>query len=264
MITAMLPSQILKNIHFRTSEKMAEVGNETIQAVVTSPPYWNLKDYKHADQIGFGQSYEKYHQRLDCVWSECKRVMKPDGTLWIVIDKITQHDRIVHIPYDIVQRCRELGFYVQDMIVWNKPTAIAGMSPNNLVNKYENVIFLSKSKDFKVNLSPRSNIAPDYAKDGRMSDIWRFPVKAGSIRKTYAHEAPYPEELIQRIVRLSTDENDTILDPFLGSGTTMKVALDLNRKAVGYEINPDYLPVIAERFRKLESPSLTHKLAEFA
>ncbi len=258
-----LPTQIAKNIYLKSSEKMTEIENGTVQAVITSPPYWNLKDYKHSKQIGFGESYEKYHERLDKVWSECWRVLKPNGTLWIVIDKIMQHDKIVHIPYDITQRCRRLDFCLQDMIIWNKPTAIAGMSPNNLVNKYENVLFLSKSRHFKLNKPTESNIAPDYTKDGRLTDIWRFPVKAGSIRKTPAHEAPYPEELIRRIVQLSTDEMDITLDPFLGSGTTMKAALELNRRAVGYEINPDFLPVIADRLREVKSLAVTPKLGAF-
>jgi len=263
MSTVTLPSQILKNIHFASSEKMSEIDNETVQAVVTSPPYWNLKDYKHKQQIGLVDSYERYHERLDRVWSECQRVLRSDGTLWIVIDKIMQYDRIVHIPYDIVGRCRKLGFHLQDMIIWNKPTAIAGMSDNNLVNKYENVVFFSKSKTFKLNVPRELKMAPDFTKDGRLTDFWRFPVKAGSIRKTPAHEAPFPEELVQRIIRLSTNETDLVLDPFLGSGTTMKVALELNRMATGYEINPDFLPIMVERLRGVESIVLTPKLGNF-
>src|SRR5438128_370021 len=256
MSTVTLSSQILKNIHFATSEKMAELKDEVIQAVVTSPPYWNLKDYKHKQQIGFEESYDRYHERLDRVWGECQRVLRVDGTLWIVIDKIMQYDEILHIPYDIAGRCRKLGFHLRDMIVWNKPTSIAGMSDNNLVNKYENVVVFSKSRAFKLNVPPELRMGPDFTKDGRLTDLWRFPVKAGSIRKTPAHEAPFPDELIKRIIRLSTDEMDTVLDPFLGSGTTMKVALEMNRKAVGYEINSGYLPVIAERLRGIESLAL--------
>jgi site-specific DNA-methyltransferase (adenine-specific) len=261
-----VPRKIRRNIYFKTSEKMLEVEDDSVQAVVTSPPYWNLKDYGHASQIGFGESYEKYHERLNAVWSECKRVLRQDGTMWIVIDKITQTEEITHIPYDIAHYCRTLGFLLQDMIIWNKPTAIAGMSPLNLVNKFEHVLFLSKSKDVKLRKpKEQKQMPPDWTKEStRLTDFWRIPVKAGSIRKTPAHEAPYPDELIRRIILLSTDERDIVLDPFLGSGTTMKVALQLNRSPIGYEINPDFAPVIADALRGLQPPHLTPSMEEFA
>lgn len=237
-----LPTKIRKSVYFRTSESMKEVEDETIQTVITSPPYWNLKDYGHPQQIGFNESYETYHERIEKVWFECRRVLKKDGTMWIVVDRILRDQEITHIPYDIAQRCRKLGFLLQDIIIWNKPTAIAGMSPKNLVSKYEHILFLSKTKSFKLRaIAEDKKASPDWARDlSRLTDIWRFPVKAGSIKKTPLHEAPYPEELIRRILLLSTDETDTVLDPFLGSGTTMKVALHLNRGCVGYEINPDF------------------------
>jgi site-specific DNA-methyltransferase (adenine-specific) len=257
--------RIREAIHFKSSENMGEVEDTSVQSVITSPPYWNLKDYKHPDQIGFGESYERYHERMDKVWSECKRVLKANGTMWIVIDKIMQTEEVTHIPMHIVQHCRQLGFLLQDMIIWNKPTAIAGMSPDNLVNKYEHVLFFSRSDTFKLRVPQEAKRAPpDWTKDGsKLTDFWRFPVKAGSIRKTPAHEAPYPEELIQRITLLSTDERDTVLDPYLGSGTTMKVALQLNRKCVGYEVNPDFSTVICQMLNGLEPPYVAMKISDF-
>jgi len=254
-------------VYFKSSERMDELEPQTVQSVITSPPYWNLKDYKHDEQIGFGESYEKYHERLNNVWQQCRQVLKPEGTMWVVIDKIIKLDEVVHIPYDIAKHCKRLGFFLQDIIVWNKPTSIAGMNPNNLVNKYESVLFLSKSRTvFKLHVPTDSNVvsAPDYTKDGkRLTDMWRIPVKAGSIRKTPAHEAPYPEELIRRIVLMSTDVDDVILDPFLGSGTTLKVALELRRRCVGYEINPDFSEAIAEHLKEIRPQEFMQKLTEF-
>jgi len=244
-----LPNDIKRNIHFKTGEKMEEIRNSPVQTVVTSPPYWNLKDYKHPEQIGHGETYEKYHERLNKVWAECKRVLKPDGTLWIVVDKITFKGDVLNIPFDIVRNCKNIGFYLKDIVVWNKPTAISGMNPRNLVNKYESVLFFAKSKDdFKFRNLGEEAKTPDATLNRKLlTNLWRFPVKAGSIRKTPPHEAPFPEDLISRIILVSTVEGDLVLDPFLGSGTTLKTALELCRKCVAYEINREFADVIAER-----------------
>ena len=236
-------------VHFTSSERMAEVPDGTAQAVVCSPPYWDLKDYGHRDQIGHGESYQRYHDRMDAVWRECHRALRNDGTMWVVIDKVWAEGEVVHIPYDIAQRCRKLGFLLQDLIVWNKPTAIAGMHPRNSVNKHETVVFLSKSRGFKLDATPpRGAKAPD-ALDGKVSDLWRVVVKAGSIRKTPDHKAPYPDELIERIIACATSPGDLVLDPFLGSGTTAKVAVAMGRRCVGYEINPEFRGLIERRMR---------------
>lgn len=232
---------------------MHQVPSDSVQSVICSPPYWNLKDYGHPKQIGFGESYDIYHKRMDLVWSECKRVLKSTGTMWIVIDKIWYNGEILHIPYDIARHCQALGLFLQDLIIWNKPTAIAGMNERNLVNKYEYIVLLSKDTRFKFNQPLKKNrMPPDFTRDGkRLTDLWRFAVKAGSIRKTPDHKAPYPEELIERIVQISTDEGDTVLDPYLGSGTTMKVALQLGRRCIGYEINRDFESMIMDRLLHL-------------
>jgi DNA modification methylase len=260
-----LAPALAQNVHFSTSERMKEVQSESIQSVICSPPYWNLKDYGHPEQIGHGERYKKYLQRLDSVWLECKRTLRKDGTIWIVVDKIWHQGDLVMIPFDIVKHCRELGFYLQDVIVWNKPTAIAGMNDRNLVNKFEFVIFMSKSKNEVKILRPAQNgkRSPDFDPNtGRLTNLWRFPVKAGSIRKTPNHKAPYPEELIARLVQISSEEGDSILDPFLGSGTTMKVALAHNRRCIGYEINSEFESMIAERMRNLSPSFLQARLQE--
>lgn len=259
-----LPPKIARDIHFATSEKMDKVPDSSVQSVICSPPYWYLKDYEHPDQIGHGESYGRYHERLNLVWSECERTLQPDGTMWIVVDKIWHESDVVHIPYDIAVNCQKLGMYLQDLVIWNKPTAIAGMNDRNLVNKFEYIVFLSKEpRGFKFRQPEESKRPPpDFApKTGLLTDVWRFPVKAGSIRKTPNHKAPYPEELIARIVSVSTDEGDTVLDPFLGSGTTMKVALEVNRRCIGYEINDAFEPMIVDRLRTLSPPGRQVRLS---
>ena len=239
--------------YYATSEDMGDVADGSVRAVVCSPPYWDLKHYGHDDEIGHGESYDRYHARMDAVWKECFKKLASDGTMWIVIDKVWSGGAVIPIPYDIAMRCRKLGFALQDLVVWNKPTAIAGMHPRNSVNKHETVVVLSKSKGASgiLAVARKPNGPPDHSPSGRVTDLWRVVVKAGSIRKTPDHKAPYPEELIQRILELSTSPGDLVLDPFLGSGTTAKVAVSMGRRCVGYEINPAFRPLIEERMRAL-------------
>lgn len=223
-------------VRFGTSESMPEVESGSVQAVVCSPPYWNIKDYGHDAQIGRADPYDRYHDRMDNVWAECHRALRDDGTMWVVVDKVWSKGEVVPIPFDIATRCQRLGFRLLDLVVWNKPTAIAGMTPRNLVNKHETVVVLAKGR------------APKLRAEG-LGDLWRVVVKSGSIRRTPEHEAPYPEELIERIVRCSTDEGDLVLDPFLGSGTTAKVAVGMGRRCAGVELNPAFRAMIEQRLR---------------
>ena len=258
---------VRKNVYFKSSESMNEVEAKAVQAVITSPPYWNLKNYDHTGQIGHGESYEKYHQRLNNVWEECKRVLNSSGTLWIVIDKIIYNSQLLNIPYDIARNCKRIGFFLKDIIIWNKPTSIAGMNKSNLVNKYEYVLVFSKSLDhyrikhvIKNGLIKTPDITPDMA---RLTNLWRFPVKAGSIRRTPEHESHFPEELVKRIIQISTEPNDLILDPFLGSGTTMKAALEIERLCKGYEINEHFANMIIHRIGALGSRFFDSKLSKW-
>lgn len=232
---------------------MREVDDGTVQTIVTSPPYWNLKDYAHPGQIGFGAPYEIYHRRLNRVWLHCKRVLHETGTMWVIISNVKSNGEWVQLPYDIVRNCQRVGLCLQDIAVWNKPTAIAGLATGSLVNKFEHVLFFSKSKRrFKLRTRKVAGSSPDYRLH-RLTNFWRLPVKAGSIGKSPQHEAYFPEELVGRIIEISTDVNDLVLDPFLGSGTTMAVALTLKREFVGYEINRKFLQLMRSRLNLVPS-----------
>ncbi|AXR82104.1 DNA-methyltransferase [Natrarchaeobaculum sulfurireducens] len=249
------------NVHWSTSEDMHEVEDGSVQSVITSPPYWDLKDYGHENQIGTAdESYEHYHDRMEAVWSECYDVLKDNGTMWVVVDTVMDNGDLQLLPYHIAERAEDVGFHLQDMVAWYKPTAIAGMTARNVVNKKEYVVFLSKSKDFKLNIDSESNNGledPAISEERLLGNIWRHPVKRGSAGKNVLHKAPYPISLIDRIVRLSSDEKDTVLDPFLGSGTTAYSALNLGRACIGYELNKEFEDIIIDRLSDLQQKSLT-------
>ena len=251
------------DVYWQTSEDMEPVDDESVQAVVTSPPYWDLKDYQHEDQIGTAdESYNHYHNRMTRVWSECYDALRPDGTMWIVVDTIMDRGDLTLLPYHIVKRCEDLGFVLQDLVTWYKPTAIAGMTDRNVVNKKEYVVYLSKNKKhtfYNDKDGENGKEDPAVAEKGAstLGNVWRHPVKRGTVGQNVLHKAPYPKSLINRIIRLSTQPEDTVLDPFLGSGTTAYSALNLDRECIGFELNRDFEPVIKDRLQALQQRSIT-------
>jgi len=248
------------DVHFTSSEDMDAVEDESIKSVITSPPYWDIKDYGHDDQIGTGDgSYEQYHDRMQNVWSECYNKLADDGSMWVVVDTVMNRGNLRLLPYHIGERAEKEGFVLQDLVTWYKPTAIAGMTERNVVNKKEYIVYLSKNKGHKFRAESGENGAEDPAvEDGhRLGNLWRHPVKRGSVGTNVLHKAPYPISLINRIVQLSTDEGETILDPFLGSGTTAYSALELGRSCVGYELNEEFREVIQKRLAPIQQRSLS-------
>lgn len=238
------------NVHWKSSEKMDEVDDGSVQSVITSPPYWDLKDYNHEAQIGTAdESYGQYHDRMQAVWSECYEKLRDDGTMWIVADTVMQNGDLRLLPYHIVEHAEEVGFRLQDLVTWYKPTAIAGMTDRNVVNKKEYIVFLSKNDEYKFRETNKEGKYEDpaIADEHRLGNLWRHPVKRGTVGQNVLHKAPFPCSLVRRLIKISTTPNDIVLDPFLGSGTTAEVALNLERQCVGYEINPEYESVIRDR-----------------
>jgi len=247
-------------VHWSSSEDMTKVEDGTVQSVITSPPYWDLKDYGHENQIGAGdESYEHYHDRMQTVWNECYDVLCDEGTMWVVVDTVMERGDLQLLPYHIAERAEDVGFLLQDVVTWYKPTAIAGMTDRNVVNKKEYVVYLSKSKEhvFREKEGQNGLEDPAIADGHRLGNLWRYPVKRGSAGQNVLHKSPYPTSLINQIVDVSTDPGDTVLDPFFGSGTTAASALNRGRQCIGYELNEEFEEVIAERLAPLQQRSLT-------
>lgn len=249
------------DLYWKTSERMDEVADDSIQSVVTSPPYWNLKDYGHENQIGTAdQSYEEYHDRLQSVWAECYDKLRADGTMWVVVDTVMERGDLQLLPYHVARRAEEVGFHLQDLVVWYKPTAIAGMTDRNIVNKKEYIVYLSKERDcqfFDDNGQENGIEDPAITGNGALGNLWRHPIKRGTAGQNVLHKAPYPTSLIRRIIELSTAPGATVLDPFLGSGTTAYSALKLDRDCIGYEINPEFAETIEDRLGDLKQRSIS-------
>ena len=243
-------------IHYADSRKMTHVKNNTVTTVVTSPPYWNMFYYGHEDEIGFGQTYDKYLDSLDLVWKQCYDKLVDNGTLWVNVSNKTTEGKFYFLAGDFVSRITKLGYTLQNVMIWYKPNAMPIMYKNNLTNKHEYILFFSKNDNYKF-YKDRVRIPQKYAgldwgrREYKMNskgkdpgNVWVYSPKKGNRSRALEHPAPFPT-IIPEIAMLTTsDENDIVLDPFLGTGTTLRVTKYLNRYGIGYEINKKFKTLI--------------------
>lgn len=241
-----LTEEVKYIIHNQSSEDMKNVvEDESVQTIVTSPPYWDLKNYKNNNQIGYKESYEEYHNRLNKVWNECYRVLKKDGSIFINVNTLTKNKNMILIQKDIIKHMQSIGFILKDVIIWTKPSGIP--NPNLLSDHFEYIMWFVKDiNSYKVY---NHELPKDYLVEGLEGNgnVWSMFRKAGNIAKKLPHPAIYPNELVNRCVLLTTKEGDTILDPFLGSGTSLIESINLSRSFIGFEINLDYMDIIQHR-----------------
>lgn len=232
--------------------------------IMTSPPYWNLKDYGHGGQIG-QSGYEEYLDDLNLVWDECYRIAKPNAVLALNVGN-RRHDKMYFpIGFDIYSRMRRWRLW--DSLVWYVPNALpqpAYYAERLFDNKYEFLLLFTKDggrSDYTFHKPrvPNKYRDADPRKDkmnprGRcLGNVIRVPAyRPPNVRALNYHAASYPEELVALALHTMTDECDTVFDPFLGSGTTLKVARAMGRRGIGVEINRGFEPVIrgkiSERF----------------
>jgi len=244
------------------SRNMAELKNNSVHLVITSPPYWQLKDYGSLDQIGFNDSYENYINNLNLVWKECFRVLNDGCRLCINIgDQFARsvyygRYKIIPIRTEIIKFCETIGFDYMGAIIWQKATTmnttggatIMGSFPyprNGIIKLDYEFILIFK----KLGVSPF--VSKEIKEESKMSkDEWNQYFNGHwnfNGAKQDKHLAMFPEELPKRLIKMFSFVGDNVLDPFLGSGTTTLAAKNLNRNSVGYEINNNYLPTIKEK-----------------
>ncbi len=237
---------IFNKVFFKSSEDMCDIEDESIKLVVTSPPYWNLKDYFKKGQIG-QESYDTYLIRMKTVWSECYKKLSSEGSLWININIRVRDGKVIMIPHDFVKICQEIGYFYKGIIIWHKSSGIP-TGNKNIVDRHEYVLIFSKSKRFTVDKNAFSSFS-DYKNDkmnGRA--FWNINRKAGSVGKKYIHPAIFPKDLVNRIIKISTSQGDIVVDPFLGSGTSLIAANINNRSFIGYEYYEGFKELMQSRF----------------
>ena len=249
-------------IIFGDSRKMSQIADKSVQLIITSPPYWQLKDYGTDDQIGFNNSYEEYINNLNLVWKECERVLAPGCRLCINIgDQFARsvyygRYKVIPIRTEIIRFCETLGMDYMGAIIWQKTTtmntsgggAIMGSFPyprNGILKMDYEFILLFKKLGNAPKPTPEQKNASEITKEEwnkYFSSHWNF-----NGVKQYGHIAMFPEELPKRLIKMFSFVGETVLDPFAGSGTTSLAAKHLNRNSIGYEINKEFEPFIREK-----------------
>ncbi len=259
------------------SRHMGELKDKSVQLVITSPPYWQLKDYGTKDQIGFNDSYENYINNLNLVWNECYRVLDNGCRLCVNIgDQFARsvyygRYKVIPIRTEIIKFCESVGFDYMGAIIWQKKTTtnttggatIMGSFPvprNGILSiDYEFILLFKKlgtPRKPDREIKEASNMSKEEWKE-YFSGHWNF---GGT--KQDGHIAMFPEELPRRLVKMFAFVGDTVLDPFMGSGTTSLAAKNLNRNSIGYEINRDFIPIIEKKLQ-VNQPDLLMTEYEF-
>ncbi len=244
------------------SRQMSFVPDNSVHLAITSPPYWQLKDYGSELQIGFHDSYENYINNLNLVWKECYRILHNGCRLCINIgDQFARavyygRYKVIPIREEIIKFCENIGFDYMGAIIWQKVTTSnttgGGVQmgsypyPRNGILKldYEFILVFKKLGEAPKPSKEQKELSVMTAEEWNtfFAGHWNF---AGA--RQNGHIAMFPEELPRRLIKMFSFVGETILDPFAGSGTTSLAAKNLFRNSIGFEINDEFIPIIKEK-----------------
>jgi DNA modification methylase len=281
----------------------------SVDCIVTSPPYWGLRDYGHPDQFGLERTPQEYVAKLVDLFARLRPALKDEGTVWLnlgdsyagggfcgsekalagkqgtnrgsgnMIGRALDHGLkpkdLVGIPWRVAFALQEDGWYLRSDIIWSKPNPMPESVTDRPTKAHEYVFLLSKSARYYFDAdavrepldgplhAPGNKPAfgdvlrNDFGTE-RMGVVWGNPA-GRNIRTVWtiathpypeAHFATFPPKLVEPCIKAGCPEGGTVLDPFLGSGTTAEVARKLGRNCVGFELNEDYRPLIEDRLKQ--------------
>lgn len=254
------------------SRVMSQLADKSVHLVITSPPYWQLKDYGVNGQIGFDDSYEQYINNLNLVWSECYRVLHNGCRLCVNIgDQFARsvyygRYKVIPIRTEIIKFCEAIGMDYMGAVIWQKVTTtnttggatIMGSFPyprNGILKlDYEFILLFKKLGDAPKPSKEQKDASKLTTEEWNQyfAGHWNFTGE-----RQEGHIARFPVELPHRLIRMFSFTGETVLDPFLGSGTTSVAAARLGRNSAGYEINPEFMNIAQHRL-EIEN-SLTNR-----
>lgn len=245
-------------LHGGDSREMDWVPDESVHLVLTSPPYWTLKEYPlNKAQLGIISDYEQFLDEVDKVWKHCFRALVPGGRLVCVVGDVClsrrRHGRHMVMPLhaDIVVRARKIGFDNLSPIFWYKiananyevenGSSFLGKpyEPNAIIkNDVEFILMLRKPGGYRQPTEKQRDASRLTKEEHQewFQQIWNLNGES-----TKEHPAPYPEELAYRLIRMFSFAGDTVLDPFMGTGTTLLAAARCDRNSIGVEVDSGYL-----------------------
>jgi site-specific DNA-methyltransferase (adenine-specific) len=259
--------------------------SSSVHCILTSPPYWQQRDYGHPGQIGLEAEAGAYLASLAEVFREAKRVLRRDGVLWVnLADKRdARRKRLLRLPFRLADLLEADGWLHRHTVIWRKTRHLPQKVTDRPKDDYEPILMLTKSRRYwfdakaiadayrtppekRVGSRPRAQSAEDQRRFGRFgpgegvalcwsedgpapSAVWSIPA-GGAVR---GHAAQMPVALAERCISAGCPAGGVVLDPFGGSGTTAVAALNLARRAVLIELSPAYVALAADRIRR-ETP----------
>ncbi len=265
-------------------DKLKTLPDKSVQCVVTSPPYWGLRDYKNDNQIGLEKTFTEYVKNLTSIFNEVKRIIKDDGVLWLNLgdtyaskDDLTngiKGKNLIGIPWRVAFALQEDGWYLRQDIIWAKPNPMPEPVKDRCTKSHEHIFMFTKSPhyyfDSEAIREPRVSSSNNhqfggkkyndpnnpiyaspgsiYKSDGKRNkrDVWFIPTQpfAGS------HFAVMPEAVAEPCILSTSKEGDVVFDPFFGAGTVGVVSKRNNRNYIGIELNIEYVSIAEKRIGK--------------
>ena len=271
-------------INAEVSEALKKLPDNIVQTIITSPPYYDQRDYHTDEQIGNEESPEQYINRLIEVFDQAKRVLKEDGTLWLNLGDKYIDGNLAGLPWKLALSLKERGWILRSDIIWYKPNAMPSSVKNRPTTDHEYIFLFAKSSKYyydadsirepHVTFSEKSKMkggrnhlgkaggTPELGKNGGNSNLHKgrwdqaFHPKGRNKRTVWevplskfrdAHFAVFPEQLIEPCILAGSPEGGIILDPFFGAGTVGLVSINKGRKFIGIDINHQYCEIAAKR-----------------
>ena len=262
-----IPSDRSLIVHGDALDALRMLPAESVQCAITSPPYWGMRDYSYSNQLGLEESLAEYINGLVTIFSELYRVLRNDGIFWLNIgDGYTSGNRkwrapdkknraramsvrpdtpeglkpkdLLGLPWRLALRLQESGWYLRSDIVWNKPNAMPESVKDRPTKSHEYLFMLTKSEKYYYD---RTAILEENGRNRR--SVWNVHTQAYN----GSHFATFPEKLVEPCILSSSCEDELVLDPFLGSGTTGLVAERHHRRFVGIELHWEFVKLAVGR-----------------
>ena len=265
-------------------ELLREMPNGFVDCVVTSPPYFQQRDYGNSRQIGSESTPAEYVEKISRVFQEIRRIIRPTGTVWLNLGDKFKNGNLLGMPWRVAHQLMDEGWLLRNEIIWHKPNAMPSSAKNRLTVDHETIFFFasatgyfydadavrephvtfsteSKMKGGRRHFGKRGgtpekgkNVGNSNLHDGRWDQAFHpkgrnkrtvWSVSLSKFRK--AHFAVFPTDLVETCIRAGCPEKGIVLDPFCGSGTTLTVAKSLNRSFVGVDCSPEYCEMSEQR-----------------
>ena len=254
-------------------EVLRTLADDSVDCTVTSPPYYSGR--RHVGdtvlEIGSEKTVEEYVEALASVGKELYRVTRPTGSYWLNLDDKWERKEWLGIPWRVAFAMREIGWKIRSEVIWHKPTHVRNAAKDRLTPAHELLFYFVKSKDayYDMDATRRPSSPPIWGQNGVVktrrgsvpTDVWTLQIEdSTSPENPYA---AFPEALVELPIRATCPRGGTVLDPFVGSGTTAVVALRLGRKAIGIDASADCLEFTKKRILEVRGQPATPRQTPF-